>query len=75
MLPRTLLAEAARRSPPELRNNVNRLVRVALEEFVARRAQAEFDEAMAQMAADPGLRAASAAISSDFAEAEDDGLP
>ena len=75
VLPRTLVEAAAAKAPPGLRDNMNRLVRVALEEFVARRAEREFEDTMIRMAADPALRAASAAVSPEFADAEEDGLP
>ena len=74
-LPRALVELAAAKAPPELRGNMNRLVRVALEEFVARRTEREFDATMALMANDPTVRAATAAISRDFLHAEEDGLP
>jgi hypothetical protein len=75
VLPRALIESAAAKAPPELRRNMNRLVRVALQEYVARRAEREFEAAMASMAADPELRAASAAIAQAFIDAEGDGLP
>jgi len=75
VLPRTLVEAAAAKAPPELRDNMNRLVRVALEEFVARRTEREFAQAMMAMAADPALRAATAAIAREFHDAEGDGLP
>ena len=74
-LPRALVEAAAAKAPPELRDNMNRLVRVALEEFVARRVEREFEQTMIRMAADPALRAASTAISDEFVDAEEDGLP
>jgi len=74
-LPRALVEAAAAAAPPVLRENMNRLVRVALEEFVARRAERAFEQTMIRMAADPALRTASAAISAEFVDAEEDGLP
>ncbi len=61
-------------APPELRQNLNRLVTVALQEFAARRKQRDFEEAMAQMAADPAIQTVCALISKEFAAAETDGL-
>ena len=73
-LPRQLVEEATAAAPRELRENLNRLVTVALQEFAAHRRARTFEEAMAQMAADPAIRAECAAISRDFAIAETDGL-
>lgn len=48
-LPRELVEDAAKVAPGELRENLNRLV-------VARREAAVFEDAMARMAVDPGIR-------------------
>ena len=74
VLPRRLLEEACAVAPPELGQNVNRLVTVALQEFAASRKAREFEKAMAQMAADPAIRSECAAIERDFSIAEADGL-
>jgi len=71
----TLVEEARRNAPPELRDNLNRLVVVALEDFVRRRKRIVFEEAMARMARDPEVIAESSRISEDFRPAEGDGLP
>jgi hypothetical protein len=73
-LPRWLAEEAAGAAPPEIRGNLNRIVTVALEEFVARRKNREFERAMAEMAADRQIRVASQAMDREFAAAESDGL-
>ncbi len=73
-LSRLLVEEVTALAPPELRQNLNRLVTVALKEFAASQKARAFDEAMARMAADPAIRAESLAISRDFATAEADGL-
>lgn len=73
-LSRQLIEEVSGLAPPDLRHNLNRLVTVALQEYAAQRRARAFEEAMARMAADPAIRAASAAISKDFAIAEGDGL-
>ena len=73
-LPRQLIEAASAVAPPELGQNLNRLVTVALQEFVARRKAREFEEAVAQMAADPAIRSECAAIERDFGIAEADGL-
>ena len=69
------LLEAASRAAPRLRGNFNRLVRTALEEFIRRREEEEFSEAMARMARDPAMRAESRAIEAEFRHTEMDGLP
>ena len=73
-LSRQLVEEVSALAPQDLRQNFNRLVAVALREFAARQTARTFEEAMAQMAADPAIRAECAAISRDFATAEADGL-
>ena len=73
-LPRQLVEEVSAVAPPELRQNLNRLVTVALQEFAAKRKERTFEETMAQMAADPAIQAECAAISREFAGAETDGL-
>lgn len=73
-LSRQLVEEMSALAPPDLRENFNRLVTVALQEFVARQTARTFEEAMAQMAADPAIRTECAAIARDFAIAEADGL-
>jgi hypothetical protein len=73
-LSRQLVEEVSALAPQDLRQNFNRLVAVALREFAARQTTRTFEEAMAQMAADPAIRAECAAISRDFAAAEADGL-
>lgn len=73
-LPRHLVEEVAAVAPPELRQNLNRLVTVALQEFAGRRRARAFEEAMARMADDPAIRLESAAIVKAFAPADGDGL-
>lgn len=73
-LSRQLVEEVSALAPQDLRQNFNRLVTVALQEFAARQTARTFEEAMAQMAADPAIRAECAAIAQDFAIAEVDGL-
>ena len=73
-LPRNLLENAQAAAPPEFRQNFNRLVTVALKEFIARQKQRSFQEEMALMAADPQIVAECSAIERDFAGAEQDGL-
>ena len=73
-LSRQLIEEVNALAPPDLRQNLNRLVTVALQEFAAQQKARAFAEAMAHMAADPAIQAECAAISKDFAAAEADGL-
>ncbi|MFY9270734.1 MAG: hypothetical protein WAO55_13410 [Candidatus Manganitrophaceae bacterium] len=73
-LPRDLIERVTRVAPPESAQNLNRLVTVALEEFVARRQQETFEAAMTEMAADPGIQKESVAISKVFSGADADGL-
>ena len=65
-LPRHLVEEASALAPPELRENLNRLVTVALQEFAAKRKTRAFEEAMAQMATDQAIRRECAAIERDL---------
>jgi len=74
-LPHELVHEAEKLAPSELRNNLNRLVIVSLQEFVARRKAAAFEAAMARMADDPAIREQCAQIATEFAPAMSDGLP
>ena len=73
-LPRELLDEVRSLAPPELRQNLNGLVRMALKDFAARQKARAFEELMAQMAADPSIRSENAAISKIFKTTEGDGL-
>jgi len=73
-LPRILVEEVTAVAPPGMQGNLNRLVTVALKEFVARRKARAFRLSMAEMAADPAIRKENAAIAAEFASAENDGL-
>ena len=73
-LPYTLIEEVRTVAPPELRENLNRLVTVALRDFVAQRKKLSFDESMAKMAADPAIKRECAVLSKEFAVTEADGL-
>lgn len=73
-LSRQLVEEVNTLAPPELRQNLNRLVTVALQAFVAQQKARIFEEAMTRMAADPAMRAECTAISREFAITEADGL-
>lgn len=73
-LPGALVAKAMAAAAPDPRRNLNRVVRMALEEYVQRRRQMEFDDAMKRMASDPQVRAETRAIASEFLSAEQDGI-
>lgn len=73
-VPAELIAEAMAVAPPPLKHNLNRLTITALREFVARHRAEAFASAMAEMAADPAIHAACAAINEQFSTAEGDGL-
>ena len=73
-LPKPLVEEAVRLAPRELRDNLNRLVVVSLQQYVATRKAAAFEEAVSQMAADPAIQAECAAIAREFATADLDGV-
>ena len=62
-LPRALVEKATAVAPRELRQNLNRLVIAALQEYAASQSERAFEDAMARMAADPTIRAECAAIS------------
>ena len=73
-LPRQLVDEVTDVAPPELRQNLNRLVTVALQEYARRQRARAFEAAMTAMARDPAIRGECAAISKAFAVADPDGL-
>ena len=71
-LPGRLMMEATETSPPDLRGNLNRLVKVALREFVAGRKRSDFENAMARMSADPAIRLENRRIAKEFRRADSD---
>jgi len=73
-LPHQLVEDVLACAPPELARNLNQLVVASLREFVARRKALAFEEAMRQMAADPEIQSASAAITGEFSATGMDGL-
>ena len=56
-LPETIVSAACEAAPPELAGNFNRLVRVALEEYVRHRRERALQESLERMARDPAIRA------------------
>ena len=73
-LPRALVEEVTRLAPADARANWNRLVVRALEEYAMRQRQAQFQEAMAAMAADPSIGKEIKSIDRLFRKTEKDGL-
>ena len=73
-LPRRLVEEVVRIAPVDVASNWNRLVVTALEEYAARQRRARLEEAMADMAADPAIRAETKSINTFFRKTERDGL-
>jgi hypothetical protein len=73
-LPKQVLEDAVGVTAPELKDNFNRLVIVALQEYIRRRREYAFEQSMAEMAADPAIKYENAAIADEFKEAESDGL-
>jgi hypothetical protein len=61
-------------SEPDLRDNLNRMVTIALEEYVTSRRRALFKAEMAKMAADPDIQTELSRIQGEFEGAEMDGL-
>lgn len=74
LLPAKLVDEACKLSPPELRDNFNRLVLTALREYVQAHGAAAFERAMQEMAADPQVQAECRAINHEFVQFDSDGL-
>src|SRR5437773_982462 len=69
-LPRQLIDEVTQVAPADLRNNLNRLVTVALRDYVAKKKSQAFEKAMAEMATDPAIRAECLTIGASFASSE-----
>jgi len=73
-LPRHLVEAARELSDPDVRDNLNRLVTIALDEYVTRRKRALFKAEMARMAADADIQRELARVQGEFSGAELDGL-
>jgi hypothetical protein len=73
-IPAALIEEAQNVAPAGPRTSFNRLVRIALEEFVARRREERFATEMERMAQDPDVQAELRTIEHEFAVADGDGL-
>jgi hypothetical protein len=72
-MPQSLEYEV-RKVAREDRSNVNRTVLTALEEFLRRRRNREFQKLMDEMGSDPEIQKASSSLSKAFAAADTDGL-
>jgi len=73
-LPSHVVQEALGLAPEELKSNLNRLVTIALMEYISRRKEQAFEAAMQELAADPAVRRESKAITEEFLSTESDGL-
>ena len=73
-IPRQLFDDLLQVTDRELRKNVNRLVIVALQEYVAQRKRRGFELALGEMAKDPAIQRENRQISKEFQAAELDGL-
>ena len=73
-LPQSLVDEVLRYAPIEHRDNWNRMFVTILQEYIARNKQKQFEQAMAEMAADRAIRKTSERIGREFQSAEEDGL-
>ncbi|MBI5244130.1 MAG: hypothetical protein HY922_10730 [Elusimicrobia bacterium] len=69
-----LVRQARRVVPEEVADNLNRLVTVALNELVMKYKRLEFDNQIAEMAADPALVRESKKAAADFEFTDADGL-
>ncbi len=74
LLPETLVNAVRSAAPVEIQDNLNRLVVVALQEYVSNRQRLAFEQAMERMALDSQIIAESARITDEFRGAEADGL-
>jgi hypothetical protein len=73
-LPSQLIEEALRFGAKEDRMNLNRLVTIALQDYVDRRKRREFEKSMLEMGSDEEVLRECAAINKQFAQTERDGL-
>jgi len=73
-IPSQLLEEIHKVTEPALRTNFNRMVVTALRDYSARKKEETFENQMARMAADPGIRNEIEQISMEFSITERDGL-
>jgi hypothetical protein len=74
-LPVKLVEQVSEAAPPDVRGNLNAIVRTALEEYVRKREREAFRREMQEMAADPQVRAINEQINREFDPFVGDGLP
>lgn len=73
VIPQMLVDEAVTLAPEDLKMNLNRLVTVALQEYVKSRKEKAFEEAMAEMSKDRSLTGELKEIDREFIHTESDG--
>jgi UDP-glucose 6-dehydrogenase len=73
-LSRKLIDEALMVSAGTEKVNLNKLVTIALQEYINSKKRREFEKSMALMGSDPEILRECAAIADEFAQAENDGL-
>ena len=73
-VPARLIEEVSKLAPQDAGRNWNRLVVTALEDYANRQRQAKLEQLMAEMAADPAVRAETKSINKLFRKTERDGL-
>jgi hypothetical protein len=73
-LPSQLVNEALKVSAEADRSNLNRLVTVALQDYVEHKKRREFEKSMQAMGNDPEILRECAVINKEFAQTESDGL-
>ena len=73
-LPSKLIDEARLVSSKEEAPNLNKIVTIALQEYVSNKKRRDFETAMLAMGNDPEILRECATINQDFAQTEMDGL-
>ncbi len=73
-MPRKLVDEALSVSTKTESPNLNKLVTIALEEYIENKRRKKFEEQMVEMGCDPQILQECSAINTDFASTELDGL-
>jgi len=73
-IPRNVMEDAQSVSPREIKQNLNRIVVVALKNYSEMMKNREFEKAMEEMAADPEIKYEVSAISKGLEHTENDGL-
>ncbi|MGV8120191.1 MAG: hypothetical protein AB2L14_10570 [Candidatus Xenobiia bacterium LiM19] len=73
VIPQVLVDEAVTLAPENLKMNLNRLVTVALQEYIKSRKEKAFEAAMAEMSKDRSLTGELKKIDREFIDTESDG--